>query len=238
MLVALVKAGLVVGFFMHLRYDNKFLSLIFFGSVVFMAIFFFFTMFDLTTRGVLNREEAQFALKNEKVRKQAESKKVSAHTETASALTLASTAAKKAFKPAVGVSSVFVAKVDRTFPKSAPALSKEILQLGHTEFQKNCASCHGAKGQGNGSLAPTLKIKPTNFASGNYRYGGTPKGLMRIINNGSPRYNMMAAWKNLLPEKTRWALVHYILQMNPKTRKQVGAKAAPATRKAAPAPRK
>ena len=61
MAIAVVKAGLVVGFFMHLRYERRFLSLAFFGSLVFLALFFFFTFADLTTRDVILREQGNFS---------------------------------------------------------------------------------------------------------------------------------------------------------------------------------
>ena len=64
--VALVKAGLVVGFFMHLRYENRFLSLVFFGSVVFLLIFFVFTFIDLEARDALIDEHASFKPRDEK----------------------------------------------------------------------------------------------------------------------------------------------------------------------------
>ncbi len=63
--VAIVKSGLVVGFFMHLRYDTRFHSLVFFSSFLFLAIFATFTLFDVTTRGDLVEENATFAYAHE-----------------------------------------------------------------------------------------------------------------------------------------------------------------------------
>lgn len=50
-LVATVKASLVATFFMHLRHDKAFNSVIFISAFVFLGIFLFFTQDDLTTRG-------------------------------------------------------------------------------------------------------------------------------------------------------------------------------------------
>jgi cytochrome c oxidase subunit 4 len=50
-LIATTKASLVVSFFMHLRYDNKFNALIFISCIFFVGIFFSYTMNDTEHRG-------------------------------------------------------------------------------------------------------------------------------------------------------------------------------------------
>ena len=50
MLIATVKAGLVLLFFMHLKYDNKMFLVIFLTGVFFVGILFLFCWFDLITR--------------------------------------------------------------------------------------------------------------------------------------------------------------------------------------------
>lgn len=50
-LVATVKASLVATFFMHLRHDKPFNALIFISAFVFLGVFLFFTLDDLSTRG-------------------------------------------------------------------------------------------------------------------------------------------------------------------------------------------
>jgi cytochrome c oxidase subunit 4 len=50
MLIASIKAGFVLAFFMHLKYDNK-LYLVCFGTAVFfLAVLYFFTSLDIMTR--------------------------------------------------------------------------------------------------------------------------------------------------------------------------------------------
>jgi cytochrome c oxidase subunit IV len=51
MIIAGVKATLVLFFFMHLYYDNKVYFSIFIGALLFLTIFIVFTMFDTQTRG-------------------------------------------------------------------------------------------------------------------------------------------------------------------------------------------
>lgn len=59
LLVASVKATLVLMFFMHLYYDHKFYSFVFSGAVVFLALFIVLIMFDTEGRGLIYEEVAR-----------------------------------------------------------------------------------------------------------------------------------------------------------------------------------
>ena len=54
MIVAFIKASLVVGYFMHLKYDDRYHLFVFLGTIIFVGIFFGFTIFDLKSRDALN----------------------------------------------------------------------------------------------------------------------------------------------------------------------------------------
>ncbi len=66
MAVALVKASLVVGYFMHLKFDVRFNAFVFLSSLLFLAIFFALTMLDLGTRGDVLEEQGNFVLRGER----------------------------------------------------------------------------------------------------------------------------------------------------------------------------
>lgn len=55
--VAVIKGSLVAAYFMHLRYDAGFNRLVFAGSLLFLVIFFVFTMIDLGARGSVMEEQ-------------------------------------------------------------------------------------------------------------------------------------------------------------------------------------
>lgn len=57
LLIATTKASLVVSFFMHLRYDNKFNALIFISCLFFIGVFFAYTMNDTDRRGELDHDQ-------------------------------------------------------------------------------------------------------------------------------------------------------------------------------------
>ena len=46
MAIATIKAGLVVTYFMHLRWDRPFNTLVFLGSLLFVSLFISMTLFD------------------------------------------------------------------------------------------------------------------------------------------------------------------------------------------------
>jgi cytochrome c oxidase subunit 4 len=54
MLIAVIKAAFVIGYFMHLKYDTRFHAFVFFSTVLFVGIFFALTFFDLKTRDMMN----------------------------------------------------------------------------------------------------------------------------------------------------------------------------------------
>lgn len=56
-LIASLKASLVVTFFMHLRWDNKFNALIFISCIFFIGVFFAYTMNDTDHRGELDADQ-------------------------------------------------------------------------------------------------------------------------------------------------------------------------------------
>jgi cytochrome c oxidase subunit 4 len=55
--IASLKASLVVAFFMHLRWDNKFNALIFISCIFFIGVFFTYTMNDTERRGELDADQ-------------------------------------------------------------------------------------------------------------------------------------------------------------------------------------
>lgn len=65
MIVAVVKAALVAGYFMHLKYDERFNSFVFFSSILFLAIMFVLTLADLGTRGLVDPNTDNFALRRD-----------------------------------------------------------------------------------------------------------------------------------------------------------------------------
>jgi mono/diheme cytochrome c family protein len=76
-------------------------------------------------------------------------------------------------------------------------------ESGRAVYQKNCAQCHGDKGDGEGYATPHLYPRPRDFTSGRFKIRTTPNGtlpthqnLVDIIRRGMP-YTSMPAWPGL-----------------------------------------
>lgn len=50
MAIASIKAGFVLSFFMHLKYDDKTYVVCFFTGIFFLAVLYFFSYLDILTR--------------------------------------------------------------------------------------------------------------------------------------------------------------------------------------------
>lgn len=64
--VALIKAGFVVGYFMHLKQDARFHQLVFFASGAFLIFMFAFTFIDLVSRSAIVAEQGSLVLAEER----------------------------------------------------------------------------------------------------------------------------------------------------------------------------
>ena len=56
MLVATMKASLVVAFFMHLKYEDRTFAFMFATALLFVGVFFTFILYDLGASGEINEE--------------------------------------------------------------------------------------------------------------------------------------------------------------------------------------
>jgi mono/diheme cytochrome c family protein len=98
-----------------------------------------------------------------------------------------------------------------TAPESAKAKKnplpndKKVIEQGEKVARINCASCHGAKGKGDGAAAVTLNPKPADWTSSHVQNETDGELFWKISNGRGP----MPPWKHL-PENDRWAVVRYI----------------------------
>jgi cytochrome c oxidase cbb3-type subunit 2 len=99
-------------------------------------------------------------------------------------------------------------------PKTVLPSSPKLLAQGRTVFERNCAPCHGLKGDGQGPAAYLLYPKPRDFLAARYRLVSTwdsapmDADIFQTISRGMPG-SAMPSWAHLT-EEARWALVHYV----------------------------
>ena len=82
---------------------------------------------------------------------------------------------------------------------------KKFVEQGAKLAQVNCASCHGAKGKGDGAAAVALNPKPADWTSKKVQDESDGELFWKISNGRGP----MPPWKHLT-EQDRWALIRYI----------------------------
>ena len=101
---------------------------------------------------------------------------------------------------------------------AAPKLGPNAEEVGYkTYVQIGCARCHGEKGRGDGSSAPTLRddwgysIRPADLAMPwTFRGGDRPEDIFRSISTGLTG-TPMAGFADGLTVEQRWQIVGWIL---------------------------
>ncbi len=96
-------------------------------------------------------------------------------------------------------------------PGEPPRKTPELLEKGKASFDANCASCHGAKGEGDGVAASALDPKPRNLVTDSLKNGGKPAQVFETLGKGIPGTAMVAFTH--LPEQERWALAYYVTDL-------------------------
>ncbi|MEO8326800.1 MAG: c-type cytochrome [Nitrospirota bacterium] len=86
-------------------------------------------------------------------------------------------------------------------------------QNGKILFEKHCANCHGAKGDGDGPDTQFLMVQPANFHSLESR-SKTDEELMTVITYGAV-FSPMHGWSTRLTETERWDVLRYIRLLAP-----------------------
>ncbi len=91
--------------------------------------------------------------------------------------------------------------------KNPVAPSPKALKDAKTVYEKECAICHGPKGDGKGAGAVALSEKPADF---------TDAAMMKEMTDGEIFYKVsegrmpMPGFKAKLSEEQRWGLVNYV----------------------------
>ncbi len=100
------------------------------------------------------------------------------------------------------------AYMDKKNPLVADAAT---IKLGKQLYADNCASCHGAKGVGDGEAGRELSPPPANIAFIMDKWIATDPFLFWAISEGGePLQTDMPAFKDALSEKQRWSIIHYL----------------------------
>ena len=91
--------------------------------------------------------------------------------------------------------------------KNAVVADAQVIATGKGLWDIHCKSCHGAKGQGDGTKAAQLKTEPGDFTKADVQ-AQTDGAFFFKISEG--RDDMPSFKKKIADEDDRWSLVHYM----------------------------
>jgi mono/diheme cytochrome c family protein len=94
------------------------------------------------------------------------------------------------------------------------APTDEDLAHGQTLFERHCASCHGARGAGDGEAAAGLNPPPANVAFASRRPIATDAYLLwTIAEGGAPVGSAMPPFKDVLGEEEIWQIIAHLREL-------------------------
>jgi len=87
----------------------------------------------------------------------------------------------------------------------------ELIKRGEEIYKQHCETCHGEDGKGDGPTASGLDPKPSDLSFIMTRRIATDEYLFWTISEGGkPIKSAMPAYKDILSEKDRWAVILYL----------------------------
>jgi mono/diheme cytochrome c family protein len=105
------------------------------------------------------------------------------------------------------------APADACAVKNPVTASTASISQGKTIYDRNCLTCHGPTGQGDGAGAAYLNPRPAKLSDAAVQ-AQTDGALFWKISKGR---NLMLGWAATISEADRWAMVTYLrsLAANP-----------------------
>jgi high-affinity iron transporter len=95
-------------------------------------------------------------------------------------------------------------------PVQADAAS---LAAGRQLFEKNCASCHGNSGKGDGQMGEELNPKPADLTRAERKHGSSDGEIFVVIRDGV-KGTGMKSFNSKLTTRQIWDLVNYVRSLS------------------------
>lgn len=108
--------------------------------------------------------------------------------------------------PAGAAAEPWTAPVRASKKANPVATSDEALAAGAKIYQRDCASCHGAGGKGDGQAAKALDRPASDFTSAAFVAESDGALFWKITEGRAP----MPSYDKTLSETDRWSVVTYI----------------------------
>ena len=98
--------------------------------------------------------------------------------------------------------------------KNPVASNAESIAAGQKLYAKNCASCHGESGKGDGKMGAQLKPLPSNLADAEWKHGSTDGEIFTVVRDGIIK-TPMKSFKSKMTEHELWEVVNYVRSLGP-----------------------
>ena len=92
-----------------------------------------------------------------------------------------------------------------------PKRSAQLVERGKEVYQVHCIACHGARGEGDGTVAATLNPRPRNFRTEKFAQGSSVRQIFATLGTGVPGTSM--ARFPPLSDDDRWAVAWYVVEL-------------------------
>jgi mono/diheme cytochrome c family protein len=106
----------------------------------------------------------------------------------------------------------WMAPTRATAKKNPIPANETSIALGKTIYERQCLTCHGAKGKGDGPAAVHLDKRPGNLANPKL-WEQSDGALFWKVNEG---HRPMPTFKNLMSDEERWPVINYVRTLAPK----------------------
>ena len=96
--------------------------------------------------------------------------------------------------------------------KNPVAVNDTSIALGKKVYDRQCASCHGTKGKGDGTAARKLSMRPGDLSSPKLWEQSDGALFWKIAEGHKP----MPTFKDLMSDEERWPVIIYVRTLAPK----------------------
>ena len=92
--------------------------------------------------------------------------------------------------------------------------TSEVVTKGALLYKANCGACHGSYGRGDGPAGEKLSPRPADLAHIVQMPMTRDDYLFWVISEGGKRFDTaMPAFRDVLDEKARWQIIHYLRKL-------------------------
>jgi len=103
---------------------------------------------------------------------------------------------------------------DAAASKNPVPVNDTTLAEGKQLFTKNCVSCHGPIGKGDGKAGATLKPPPADLTDDMWKHGSTDAEIFTVIRDGA-KGTGMRGFASRMTAKELWTVLNYLRTLGP-----------------------